>query len=332
MAAVESTAEIEAGRNDRDREQVAALLDALIEAGRPSSRTLPLPEGRRNFNDLVASVTSTGQVSSAEDRTLEVPAGRTSGGTAVPVRIYRPEGAVSSGPAALFIHGGGWVFGDLDSHDGLCRALAEASGVVVVAVSYRRAPETPFPGPLEDCMAAAGWLAGNGAELGVDGSRLAVVGDSSGANIAAAMTALARDAGHPRIAIQVLAYPATDPSLSTSSYAEYADDPFLSRDEMIWYWDQYTAPAQRADVRAAVALNGDRAGLPPAVVLTAGHDPLRDEGLSYAQALQAAGVPATVRHYPEMPHGFLLYGRYLDRAREAIAGLGTDLAAALNTR
>src|SRR5205085_9847841 len=140
--------------------------------------------------------------------------------------------------------------GDLDSHDGLCRALAEASGLVVVAAAYRPAPERRFPGPLEDCLAVAEWLATGGAELGVDGTRLAVAGDSSGANIAAALVAMARDAGGPRIALQCLVYPATDPSLATASYAEYADDPYLSRDEMRWYWDQYTAPEQRSDVRA----------------------------------------------------------------------------------
>jgi acetyl esterase len=322
MATVEG-AQVGAGRDERDRRQVAELLAALIAAGRPSSRTLPLPDGRRNFNDLVASLTSTGHVAATRDRTLATPSGQ------VPVRVYRPAGAASNGPAALFIHGGGWVFGDLDSHDGLCRALAEASGLVVVAAGYRRAPETPFPGPLEDCLAVAGWLADNCAELGVDATRLAVVGDSSGANLAAALTALARDAGHPRIALQCLAYPATDPSLATASYAEHADDPFLSRDEMEWYWDQYTAPEHRADARAAVALGGDLGGLPPAIVITAGRDPLRDEGMAYAQALQAAGVPATLHHYPEMPHGFLLYGRYLDRAREVIGDIGAELAAGL---
>jgi acetyl esterase len=323
MAAVEGTARVCIGRDDRDRRQVAELLDALVAAGRPSSRTLPLPEGRRNFNDLVASVTSTGHVAGVEDRVLTTAAG------AVPVRIYRPDQAAGNGPVALFVHGGGWVFGDLESHDGLCRALASASRVVVVAVGYRRAPETPFPGPVEDCLCVAEWLAGNGAELGVDGARLAVAGDSSGANIAAAMTVLARDAGGPQIALQCLAYPATDPSLSSVSYAEYAQDPFLSRDEMAWYWDQYTTPEQRADVHAAVALNRNLAGLPPAVVVTAGHDPLRDEGLAYAEALQSADVPATIRHYPGMPHGFLLYGRYLDRAGEAITEFGVQLGASL---
>ena len=222
------------------------------------------------------------------------------------------------------------MFGDLESHDGLCRALAAASRIAVVAVGYRRAPETPFPGPVEDCLSVAEWLAGHGTELGLDGTRLAVVGDSSGANIAAAISVLARDAGGPRIALQCLAYPATDPSLSTGSQAEYAEDPFLSRDEMAWYWDQYTMPEQRTDVRAAVALNRDLAGLPPAVVVTAGHDPLRDEGLAFAEALHAAGVSATLHHYPEMPHGFLLFGRYLDRAREAITELGVHLSTGLS--
>jgi acetyl esterase len=308
---------------DRDRRQVAELLDVLITAGRPSSRTLPLPAGRLNFNDLVASVTSTDQVARAEDRVVATSS------VSVPVRIYRPYQAVANGPVAVFIHGGGWVFGDLESHDGLCRTLAQASGVVIVAVDYRRAPETPFPGPLEDCLAVMDWLADHGSEVGVDGARLAVVGDSSGANLAAAVAALARDAGHPHVSIQCLAYPATDPLLSTASYAEHAEDPFLSRDEMAWYWDQYTTPQQRADVRAAVGLNRNMVGLPPAVVVIAGRDPLRDEGIVYAQALQAAGVPTTVHSHPEMPHGFLLFGRYLDRADEVIAEVGAALAEGL---
>ena len=308
---------------ERDRRQVAELLDALITAGRPSSRTLPLPAGRLNFNDLVASVTSTAQVAAAEDRILATSSG------SVPVRLYRPHQAAGNSPVAVFIHGGGWVFGDLESHDGLCRALAQAADAVVVAVDYRRAPETPFPGPLEDCLAVVQWLADHGPEVGVDGTRLALVGDSSGANLAAAVAALARDAGQPRVRIQCLAYPATDPSLATASLAEYAEDPFLSRDEMSWYWDQYAAPDQRADARAAIGLNSDLAGLPPAVVIIAGRDPLRDEGMAFAEALQAAGVPTTVHYLAEMPHGFLLFGRHLDRTGEVIAVVGAALAQGL---
>jgi acetyl esterase len=308
---------------ERDRRQVAELLDALITAGRPSSRTLPLPAGRLNFNDLVASVTSTAQVAAAEDRVLATSSG------SVPVRLYRPHQAAGIGPAAVFIHGGGWVFGDLESHDGLCRALAQAADAVVVAVDYRRAPETPFPGPLEDCLAVVQWLADHGPEVGVDGTRLALVGDSSGANLAAAVAALARDAGQPRVRIQCLAYPATDPSLATASLAEYAEDPFLSRDEMSWYWDQYATPERRADARAAIGLNRDLAGLPPAVVVIAERDPLRDEGMAFAEALRAAGVPTTVHYLAEMPHGFLLFGRYLDRTGEVIAEVGAALARGL---
>ena len=304
---------------ERDQQQVAELLEVLIAAGRPSSRTLPLVAGRLNFNDLVASVTSTAQVAGVEDRVLE----------SVPVRVYRPHDAGADGPVVVFIHGGGWVFGDLVSHDGLCRALAQAAGAVVVAVDYRRAPETPFPGAVEDCLAVVGWLANHGPEIGVDGTRLAVAGDSSGANLAAAVAVTARDAGHPHVSVQCLMYPATDPSLATRSQEEYADDPFLSRDELAWYWDQYTTPEQRGDVRAAVGLNRDLAGLPPAVMVIAGRDPLRDEGLAYAEALRGAGVPVSVHHDPEMPHGFLLFGRYLDRSGEVIAEVGASLAQAL---
>src|ERR1700722_9359351 len=184
MTAVDDEAQSGA---ERDQRQVAELLDALINAGRPSSRTLPLPAGRLNFNDLVASVTSTAQVAGAEDRVL----------ASVPVRVYRPHEAGAGGPVVVFIHGGGWVFGDLDSHDGLCRALAQAADAVVVAVDYRRAPETPFPGALEDCLAVVEWLADHGPELGVDGARLAVAGDSSGANLGAAGAATGRGARPP---------------------------------------------------------------------------------------------------------------------------------------
>jgi acetyl esterase len=313
MTAVDAKAQSGA---ERDQRQVAELLDALIAAGRPSSRTLQLPAGRLNFNDLVASVTSTAQVGAAEDRVLG----------SVPVRVYRPQEAGTDDPVVVFIHGGGWVFGDLDSHDGLCRALAQAADAVVVAVDYRRAPETPFPGALEDCLAVVEWLADHGPQIGVDGTRLAVAGDSSGANLAAAVAVTARDAGHPHVSMQCLLYPATDPSLATGSQAEYADDPFLSRDELAWYWDQYTTPEQRGDVRAAVGLNRDLAGVAPAVVVIAGRDPLRDEGLAYAEALRAAGVPVSVRLAAEMPHGFLLFGRYLDRTGEVIAEVGAALA------
>jgi acetyl esterase len=316
MTAVDGKAQSGA---ERDQRQVAELLDALIAAGRPSSRTLPLAACRLNFNDLIASVTSTAQVAGVEDRVLG----------SVPVRVYRPDEAGADGPVVVFIHGGGWVFGDLDSHDGLCRALARAADAVVVAVDYRRAPETPFPGALEDCLAAVEWLANYGPQIGVDGTRLVVAGDSSGANLAAAVAVTARDAGHPHVSAQCLMYPATDPSLATGSQADYADDPFLSRDELAWYWDQYTTPEQRGDVRAAVGLNRDLAGLPPAVMVIAGRDPLRDEGLAYAEVLRAAGVPVSVHQAPEMPHGFLLFGRYLDRTGEVIAEVGAALAQAL---
>ena len=316
MTAVDDEAQAGA---ERDRRQVAELLDALIAAGRPSSRTLPLPAGRLNFNDLVTSVTSTAPVADVTDRDLG----------SVPVRIYRPQEAEPAGPVVVFIHGGGWVFGDLDSHDGLCRGLAQAAGAVVVAVHYRRAPETPFPGALEDCLAVVEWLAEHGPQIGVDGTRLAVAGDSSGANLAAAVAVAARDARHPHVRIQALIYPATDPALATGSQDEYAGDPFLSRDELAWYWDQYTAPEQRGDARAAVGLNRDLAGVAPAVVVIAGRDPLRDEGLAYAGALAAAGVAVSVRQDPEMPHGYLLFGRYLDRAGEAIAEVGAAVAGAL---
>jgi acetyl esterase len=197
---------------------------------------------------------------------------------------------------------------------------------VVVAVDYRLAPEHPFPAGLDDCLAATRWVAAHAAELGADGSRLAVAGDSSGASLAAGVAAAARDPVGPPLALQALAYPALDPSMSTASYAQNADDPFLSRAEMESYWALYLGGAA-PDYRAAPGLATGLAGLPPAYLLLAGRDVLRDEGAEYARRLREVGVPVQVRRREEMVHGFLLCTQWLDAARDGIA----ELAAVLRT-
>jgi len=306
--------------------QVKALLDELIASGRPSSMRLPLPEGRRNFTELFVSLSGTAEVQRVEDAVLPGPAGD------IPVRLYRPA---SRGPlpVAVYFHGGGWVFGGIEASDGLCRSLAVASGAMVVAAAYRLAPEHPYPAALEDCYAATDWVHRHGFELGADSERLAVVGESSGGNLAAGVALLARDREGPPIEFQLLLYPALDPSLATPSYRENAEDPFLSSTEMQWYWDRYLDRHDgRIEPYAAPVLVTDLGGLPPAHVVTAGHDVLRDEGELYAERLRAAGSRVSVCRYDAMVHGFMSMTRYLDTGGRAIEEAGRVLAEALGSR
>ncbi len=304
--------------------EVAALLDELAASGRPSSRTLPLPDGRRNFAELFEPFTAYPEVGAVEDRVIPVD------GRAVPVRVYRPDEPARAG-ASVFLHGGGWVFGDLRSHDGVCRSITRGSGITTVAVDYRRAPEHPFPAAVQDAAGVVRWLAARGGEIGVAGP-LAVVGDSSGGNLAAAASLVLRDEGDSPVAFQALLYPATDPAMSTESYRENADDPFLSRDEMVWYWSQYGGGAVPRDPRAALSAVADRRDFPPTYVLVAGLDPLRDEGLAFAEALRQAGVPVRCSEYPDMPHGFLLFAGRLSRAVQALSEVADEVAAGLGSR
>jgi acetyl esterase len=302
--------------------EVGALLDELIAAGRPSSRTLPLPDGRRNFDEMIDPLTDHPEVGAVEDRTITID------GRDVPVRIYRPAEPARAG-VSVFFHGGGWVFGDLESHDGVCRSLTRNSAITTVAVHYRRAPEHPFPAALDDAVGVVRWLAAHGGEIGVDARPLAVVGDSSGANLAAAVSLVLRDEGNSPVAFQALLYPNTDPAMDTESYQENADDPFLSKDEMIWYWAQYGDGKAPDDPRAALSMATDLRGLPPTYLLTAGFDPLRDEGRAFGDALRRAGVPVQGSEYQDMPHGFLLFAGRLSRAQEGLSEIADAIVAGL---
>jgi acetyl esterase len=306
----------------REHPEVGALLDELIAAARPSSRTLPLPDGRRNFDEMIEPLTDHPEVGAVEDRTI------TADGRDVPVRVYRPAEPARSG-AAVFFHGGGWVFGDLESHDGVCRSLTRNSGITTVAVHYRRAPEHPFPAAVDDAVGVVRWLAAHGGEIGVDARPLAVVGDSSGANLSAAVSLVLRDEGDSPVAFQALLYPVTDPAMNTESYRENADDPFLSADEMVWYWAQYGDGKAPDDPRAALSAAADLSGLPPTYLLTAGFDPLRDEGRAFGEALSRAGVPVRHSEYEDMPHGFLLFAGRLSRAQEGLSEVADAVVAGL---
>ncbi|WP_125079346.1 alpha/beta hydrolase [Mycobacterium sp. P7213] len=254
----------------------------------------------------------------SEDRVIDGPGG------ALPIRIYRPAGTESGGaPVVVFFHGGGFVAGDLDTHDGTARMHAVDAGAVVVSVDYRLAPENLFPAAVEDAMAATEWVADHATELGVDPSKLAVAGDSAGGNLAAVVCQLARDAGGPKIAFQLLWYPATTYDGSLPSFTENANAPIIDSAAIAALTRAYAGdldltspPANLAPARAE-----NLAGLPPAYIAVAGHDPLRDDGIRYGELLAAAGVPVQVHNAETLVHGYLGYAGVIPVATEA-ADLG----------
>ncbi len=255
------------------------------------------------------------------------------GGDAQPVRAraYTPRDAGASPlPLVLFLHGGGWVTCDLDSHDATCRALANASGCKVVALDYRLAPEHKFPAGLNDCDAALRWLAGHATQLGIDARRIAVAGDSAGGNLAASLTLMARDRGGPPITFQLLVYPVTNHAFDTASYRTYAEGHLLTREGMRWNWNHYLPDAATGqDPLASPLLAADLHGLPPALVITAECDPLCDESEAYAKRLADAGVPVELKRYDGMLHAFFTMGQVFDEGRAAVAFAGAALRRAL---
>jgi acetyl esterase len=227
-------------------------------------------------------------------------------GRTLEARLYVPEGAGGAPPLTLYYHGGGWVIGTLETHDGTCRALAQKSGSAVLSVAYRLAPEHRYPAAADDCYDALVWAAANADSLGVDGSRVAVAGDSAGGNLSAAVAIMARDRGGPALRHQLLIYPVTDQDYSRASYAENGGgEYYLSTDGMRWFWDRYLGETSTNDAPLAAVLNTqDLSGLAPATVIMAEYDPLRDEGVAYAEKLKAAGVVVDSATAPGMIHGF----------------------------
>ena len=249
----------------------------------------------------------------------------------VPVRIYRPE---SDGPhpTVVYFHGGGFVLGGLDTHDDVCRHVCAGTEAVVVAVDYRRAPEHPFPAAIEDGYAAVEWAAANPGELGGNG-RVAAMGDSAGGTLAAVVSLLARDRDGPDLAHQTLVYPAVEPGRDRPSWTENLGAGYLTEADFDWFEDcYYGSDLHDANPYAYPMAAASHADLPPATVVTAGFDPLRDEGAAYAEALADAGVPVTHRNYDDVAHGFfgLLVGPRLDRAHEALADVTAELRAAFD--
>jgi acetyl esterase len=303
--------------------QAQAFIDLLVERGVPPTHTLSHTEARKFYRERRA-ITQPDPSEVAEVRELSAQGLH----GPIPMRLYRPLGskATTALPVLVYYHGGGWTIGDLDTHDTLCRELANLSGCAVVAVDYRMGPEHRFPAAVDDVLAATRWVCKEAAALGIDASRLAVGGDSAGGNLAAVVALAARDAGDLPIAFQLLIYPATDMRRGHASHTTNGQGYVLTKDTISYFHDHYiTDPKDDLDWRASPLLHKDLAGLPPALVLTAGYDPLRDEGLDYARALTGAGNRATYVCFERQIHGFITMGRLLDEANAAVALCASEL-------
>jgi acetyl esterase len=313
---------------DRDAERV---LEMVRLSGRPPYETLSAPEARELFL-AAGDVLAPDPPPVAEIRELSAPG--PSGG-AIALRLYRGGITPSDDtlPALVFFHGGGWVIGDLNTHDSLCRHLANAARCIVVAVDYRLAPEHKFPAAVEDCFAATSWIAQEAATLGIDLERLAVGGDSAGGNLAAVVSLIARDRGEPKLCRQVLLYPTADCGMTHASHDRFAEGYLLTRPTMKWFYEQYLrGPADVDDWRASPLRAADLSGVAPALVLTAGNDVLCDEGEAYARRLKEAGVPVQLRHFPDQIHGFLTMGKIVRAAQPALDDIAAALRAAWDAR
>lgn len=311
---------------DQPNAAAQAVLDLISQSGRPPMETLGPVEARAAYRTtrkyFEADPPDMGLV-----RDLVIPGPE--GG--IPARLVVPVGADRPG-LVVYYHGGGWVIGDIDTHDVLCRYLAAASGAAVLSVDYRLAPEAKFPAAVDDCWTALTWAAAHADDLGIDGTRLAVAGDSAGGNLSAVMALMARDAGLAGLLLQVLIYPATDQDAATPSMQAYAEGRLLTRAAMDFFKACYFAtPDEHRDWRAS-PLKAERLdGVCPAVVVTAGCDPLRDEGAAYAKRLIDEGVAVAYRNYPGAIHGFFNMTRAIPEARGAIAACGAAVKAAFTS-
>jgi acetyl esterase len=304
--------------------QMKALLDQAAAAGGKPFHDMTPAEARQAIETMFAAFRGTPkEVGKVEDRKVPGPAGQ------IPIRIYTPAG---NGPfgALVYFHGGGWVIGNIETHDIVCRDLTAGAGCVTVSVDYRLAPEYRFPAAPEDCYAATKWVAENARALGIDANRIAVGGDSAGGNLAAVVSQMARDRGGPKIAFQLLVYPATDCHNETPSQREFTQDGYiLSRADMDWFYGHYLNAGDKTNPYACPALAKSLAGLPPAFVITAEVDPLRDEGEAYAEALRKAGVKVKMKRYNGVCHGFFSMAALIDKGKEAIADCCAELRTAI---
>ena len=316
-----STEQIEATAAEELHPEISGLLQQMGADPIPSFESFSPEGGRRFMKEMFPTADEPEPVGSVMD--LEI------GDVGVPVRVYVPEAGEGPYPTFLYIHGGGWVLGDLDTHDATCRALTNATDRMVISVDYRLAPEHTFPAPLEDCYTALEWVFDDAAAMQVDTDHVAIGGDSAGGNLAAAVALLARDRDGPSIERQVLIYPVTNHAFDTPSYDENAEGYMLTKGAMEWFWDHYLEnEIDGKHPYASPLLARDLEDLPPATVTTCGFDPLRDEGAAYAQRLEEAGVPVNYVNYDDAIHGiaqFLVDPMDLTRSRELIDDVAADL-------
>lgn len=303
--------------------QVKTLLNAMAEMGGPAMSDLSPDEARAMYSALAAAQDRE-EVARVDDRLIPGTAGD------IPIRVYTPHAAVGESHGVLvWLHGGGWVIGDLETADPTCRSLARRAGCVVVSVDYRLAPEHPAPAALDDCMSALTWTVENFELLGVDASKVAVGGDSAGGNLAALVCQRVRDEFGPEIDFQLLVYPATDLTLAHASIEENAEGYYLTKATMGWFVAHYLGDGDPTDPAVSPLHAADLAGLPPALVITAEMDPLRDEGEAYAARLKDAGVPTESIRYAGQIHGFMGMASMLDDGKDALERAGVALRAAL---
>lgn len=303
---------------DRD---TRALLGAIRAANLPPVHTLTPAEARLRVGDRARIQNPFIEVGDVAD--LKTDDG-------LPLRLYHPPvPAVRPAPVVLYFHGGGWMMGDVNSYDTLCRQLCVHSACAVVFVEYRRAPEHPFPGPLEDCLAALNHVRRNAVAMGVDSDRLAVAGDSAGGNLAAAVCLKLHASGPLPVRYQALLYPVMDHACETESYGLFAEGHGLTRDEMKWFWSHYLGSANGGDPLASPLRVVDARGLPDTLMLTAEYDVLRDEGEAFARRLDEAGVAVELKRVPGVIHGFIHHGGFIKRGAEELRTVGLKIGARL---
>jgi acetyl esterase len=303
--------------------QVQTLLDAMAQMGGATIAESSPDEARAAYR-MLTGLEQGEEVERVDDRLIPGLDGD------IPARVYTPSAAVGEAHGVLvWLHGGGWVIGDLETADATCRALANRAGCVVVSVDYRLAPEHPAPAALDDCMTALAWTVENFELLGVDASKVAIGGDSAGGNLAALVCQRVRAEYGPEIDFQLLVYPVTDLTLSHPSIDENAEGFFLTKATMEWFVRHYLGDADPKDAAVSPLHADDLTGLPPALVITAELDPLRDEGESYAARLRGAGVPTEALRYPGQIHGFVGMATMLDDGKDALNRAGAALRAAL---
>jgi acetyl esterase len=288
-------------RGGRVMDPKAQIVGEFVKSIRVPGYYPPLPELRQQLRTMVTLMDEPAPaVSRVEDILIPGPAG------AIPARVYSAHAAITPRPTVVYFHGGGWVQGDLETHHGLCARLAKHADVLVAAIDYRLAPEHKFPAAVDDCFGAYRWLRAHGRDVGADPARVAVAGDSAGGNLSAVVSQLAASGGVPVPTCQVLIYPAVDFSLETESHRELEDGHVIPRDRILWYSEQYLrGEPDKADLRASPLRAPKLAGQPPTLIVTAGFDPLRDEGQAYADKLREAGVDVVYREYPGQIHAFV---------------------------